>query len=51
VALNFSKSVEGRNVYRFLQSPGTDGDPARIVFIQKIYKDLFNRSADTAGLN
>jgi hypothetical protein len=51
VALNFSKSAEAQNIYPFLQSPSNDSDPARVSFIQKIYQDLFNRSADTAGLN
>jgi hypothetical protein len=51
VALNFSKSAEAQNVHPFLQSPSTDSDPARVSFIQKIYQDLFNRSADSVGLN
>jgi hypothetical protein len=50
LALDFSKSTEAQNTYPFLAFPSIDSSTLRQSFINSIYTDLFNRSADSAGL-
>lgn len=50
IASSFAISDEAKGLYSFLVDPGSTSDGAISAFLEGVYKNLFNRSTDEAGL-
>jgi len=50
IASSFAISEEAKGLYSFLANPGAASDGDIHVFLDGVYHNLFNRSADAAGL-
>lgn len=50
IASSFAISDEAKGLYSFLANPGSASDGAIGSFLEGVYKNLFNRSTDEAGL-
>ena len=50
IASSFAISEEARGLYSFLANPGAASDGDIHAFLDGVYQNLFNRSADAAGL-